>query len=175
MDNIIFMSEIVETASNLNNTSSNQISNIKDTSLILNNTLNILNKLNNTINADITEIINPRQEIALSNEFNKNEKFVNNIGTGAAMIKINLHTSNSEKPMTWTIYDNTIADKYQAYFTCDLRYNDNGIYWFGPIPIVENHTYSFLTFKEVLESTTIQFCGQKIKQNLTLVGEGSAI
>ena len=100
MDNIIFMSEIVEAASNLNKVTSNQNSNIKNTSTILNNTLNILNKLNNTINTNTSEIILPRQQLALSNALYKNEKFVNNIGTGAAMIKIDFYTSNSEKATT---------------------------------------------------------------------------
>lgn len=175
MDNIIFMSEIVDAASNINNTTLTQLSNIKNTSIIINDTLNILNELNNTVNNNNTEVIIPRQQMACTKQFYISENFVNNIGTGAVMAKIDFYTSNSEKATTLNIKDETQIYLPYYYFICDLRYQINGTYWFGPIPIVNGHTYSFSTFSEVKPKTTIQFYGQKIKQDLTLISKGSAI
>lgn len=176
MDNIIFMSEIVDAASNINNITLAQLSNIESTSIVVNDTLNILNKLNNTINSNNTEVIIPRQQMACTKQFYKNDNFVNNVGTGAVMAKIDFYTSNSEKATIFKIKDNTqIYLPHDYCFICNLRYQSNGTYWFGPIPIVNGHTYSFWTFSEVEPETTIQFYGQKIKQDLTLISKGSAV
>lgn len=175
MDNIIFMSEIVDAASKLSNVTSIQLSNIKNTSTIINDILNTLNKLNNLTNNNNTEVIIPRQQMACTKEFYESDNFVNNIGTGAVMAKINFYTSNSEKATTFKIEDKTLIYEQSPYFICDLRYKTSGTYWFGPIPIVNGHTYSFSTFSESRQQTTIQFYGQKIKQDLTLISKGSAI
>ena len=127
MDNIIFMSEIVDAASNINNTTLTQLSNIKNTSIIINDTLNILNELNNTVNNNNTEVIIPRQQMACTKQFYKNDNFVNNIGTGAVMAKIDFYTSNSEKATTFIITDRS-HDIYENYFICDLKYQSNGTY-----------------------------------------------